>query len=303
MGEKELTKPALTKAMESKDQFLRVVSAWALAQLEPDNSELVLRSARQIIEGLKSKDDNVRHAAARALAESNAPSEIVAPALVEALRKADEAMINQAVDALASLGAKAVPRVLRGLKNEALRKLAAQIIGRIGPEAKDAVPALVEALVSSDDDEYRREIQFALGAIGPEAAGATPALIKALADDNEELRHSACYVLGKIGPAAKQAAPALEKNLNSDDKFLRLVSVWALLRILPGEARIAQLATPLLTQALQDEREMVRAEAASALGDIGEIAKPTIPALNKALDDPSPAVRAAAAEALKKLAP
>ena len=50
----------------------------------------------------------------------------------------------------------------------------------------------------------------ALGRIGPAAKGAVPALSTALKDKDEQVQEWAAYALGEIGPAAKQAIPALE---------------------------------------------------------------------------------------------
>ena len=63
------------------------------------------------------------------------------------------------------------------------------------------------------------------------------------------------------------------------------------------------LAVPLLAKAVEEsDKELVKAEAATALGVIGPMAQAAIPALEKAAkDDDSPAVRAAAAEALRKI--
>jgi len=48
-----------------------------------------------------------------------------------------------------------------------------------------------------------------LGRFGPKAVDAVPALIVALADEEEVVRAQAAWALGKIGPAAEEAIPAL----------------------------------------------------------------------------------------------
>ncbi|MGF1580940.1 MAG: HEAT repeat domain-containing protein [Gemmataceae bacterium] len=85
----------------------------------------------------------------------------------------------------------------------------------MGPDAKDALPALVKAL---DDKELsvRGSVVKALGQIGAEAKDAVPALIKALKDKAKELREKAAYALGEIGPAAKDALPTLEALSEND---------------------------------------------------------------------------------------
>ena len=82
---------------------------------------------------------------------------------------------------------------------------------------------------------------------------------------------------------------------------MRLASIRALLQIQPSEPRLAAVAAPMLLEALNSEYELVRAEAATALGERSDFGKRALPQLKKLLQDPSPLVRDRAAEALKRL--
>ena len=86
------------------------------------------------------------------------------------------------------------------LKSEkaAERAASARILGEIGPAAKDAAPALAEALKDADR-EVRQNAAQALGYIGPGAKGAAPALVAALQDKEWPVRRSAAFALGKVG--------------------------------------------------------------------------------------------------------
>ncbi|MCH5372501.1 MAG: HEAT repeat domain-containing protein, partial [Planctomycetes bacterium] len=187
------------------------------------------------------------------------------------------------------------------------RHFATLVIYRMGPKAAPAVGDLVEALQAvgntEDDELFRREAQMALAAIGPDAVAAVPVLIESLASDDREVRGSACYALGKIGPAAAEAVPALQSRLNELEDSDKVAIVWALLNIKPDDEEIATRAVPILVGALDAPDEIVRAEAASAVGRIGKpAAKPEVIAeLKKLLNDPAPQVQEAAAEALKEL--
>ncbi len=77
------------------------------------------------------------------------------------------------------------------------RNAAAYAIGGMGPAAKAAVPALIEAL---DDLEatVRFPVCIALREIGPDAKDAVPALTKALDDHNEDVAAMARKALIKI---------------------------------------------------------------------------------------------------------
>ena len=61
----------------------------------------------------------------------------------------------------------------------------------------------------------------ALGKIGPEAKDAVPALTELLNDKNENVRSAAAIALGGIGPAAKSAVPALTKLLKDGESVGR----------------------------------------------------------------------------------
>ncbi|HQU41958.1 MAG TPA: HEAT repeat domain-containing protein, partial [Pirellulales bacterium] len=164
------TRAALAKGIESDDAFLQIVSAWALARVAKDDQPLHDKVTKLILEGLKSDKVDVRRAAARALAEINPPPEMVAPVLIKAIHDNDPSVIGNAVDALASLGTKIVPRLANNaLKNKDLRLYAVRVLAKIGPDAKEAAPALAETLADATGD-YRREAQYVLGLFGAESA-------------------------------------------------------------------------------------------------------------------------------------
>lgn len=306
MGAKE-AKDVLQRAVEDNaetegDLFLRVIAARGLAQLFPEDEEIEQQSVDVFIEGLQSKDRNVRRAAVRAMAESDAPSESVAPQLVAAIQQADDELVSDVVAMLSSLGAQAVPRVKRGLANKDLRGYAAVILGNIGPEAKDAVPELVDALDVEGDPDFRREVLFTLGRIGPPAAPAVPKIIEILkSDTNERVISAACYALGSVGTEASEAAPALVGIYNDGTEFQKMVAIWALLKVRPGVESVVQRAIPLMIKGLGYEREEVRTEAAKALGSIGPKAKAALPHLQNLLDDESETVREATKAAIESI--
>ena len=54
---------------------------------------------------------------------------------------------------------------------------------------------------------------MALENMGPDAKDAVPALINALSDPDRGVRQASVKALGRIGPAAKAAVPALSRAL------------------------------------------------------------------------------------------
>lgn len=79
-----------------------------------------------------------------------------------------------------------------------VRKEAAKRLGAMGAAARDAVPALIEAL-RDPDDVVRCAAVEALGEIGPDAQSAEAALTNLLSDPEGLLRIGATKALRKIG--------------------------------------------------------------------------------------------------------
>ena len=180
-----------------------------------------------------------------------------------------------------------------------------EILAVIGPAARPALDEMVTGLADADPI-YRADSAMAIAAVGPEAEAAVPALEKLLGDESAlgQVRYAAVYALGRIGPAAVAAEPLLRKLAESDDELMATVAVWAALKIKPDDATLFGAAIPKLRRALKNEKELVRLEAAVALGEIGPPAATAIPMLEMlAEEDPSRTVRQAAAGAARMIKP
>jgi HEAT repeat protein len=188
------------------------------------------------------------------------------------------------------------------LSDPALRGRVLEILAALGPAAKPAVDDMIKSLADADP-AVRGDAAAAIAAIGPDAAAAVPSLVKMLADEGAPVaRYPAAYALGRIGPAAKPAVEQLRALATSPDEVLATVAVWSAIKIEPGDSSMFDLAIPALRKALRAEREIVRLEAAVALGDIGPEARAAIPMLELVSEeDPSKSVRSAAAAALAKI--
>ncbi len=85
-------------------------------------------------------------------------------------------------------------------KDTLLRVEAAECLGRLGPAAKDEVPALVKALKEDREGDVRERVAEALGRIGPDARSAKEALTAATRDADPEVRALAIDALKMIEP-------------------------------------------------------------------------------------------------------
>jgi HEAT repeat protein len=292
--------------IKSDDEFLRVVSAWAVGRNNPDDQEIVGEAVATFVKAFESDSVDVRRAAARAMVEFDVDRETVAPLLVKALQDEDDTVVANAIDALSTFGPRALEHVDDGLANKELRHYVLLLIGRMGAEAASAVPALVDALGKAgdtpEDIEFIREAQIAISAIGPAAKAAVPELIKSVGSKNDEVSASACYALGKMGEAARSAIPALQRAEDSESLVVQAASVFALWQIQPERPERRLKANALLLTALDSNREIARAGAATMLGELGTVGAKTKEKLTQvSQNDEVARVRQAAAEALKKL--
>lgn len=70
----------------------------------------------------------------------------------------------------------------------------AEALGRIGAEAKPAVPVLAEAVQDNEAAKFRAAAAKTLGSIGPAARSVVPALTLALQDEDRGVRDRAAIV-------------------------------------------------------------------------------------------------------------
>jgi HEAT repeat protein len=206
-----------------------------------------------------------------------------------------------------------------------------------GPDAKAAVPDLVKRLFDSHAS-VRSASAEALGRIGPGAKDAAPALLTLLEGDEPAfVQSAACEALGLIEPADKEAVVAvLKQKLEHPGPLVRAHAALALflvagdktgkdeaarglihrmhhVRITAAEAlwRMSKdvRSIPLLIRALEEsnltgtENENERYMAVRALGRIGADAKAAVPELLKLIGTRDPDLAATARAALKAIDP
>ncbi len=134
-----------------------------------------------------------------------APAELdsVIGALAKAGRNSDILTIVSELDARGPETMRALIAMLRAPRSD-FRQPAVELVGRIGPEASAAAPAVALCLHSSDPG-IRWASAEALGEIGPGALVAAMELRRALSDESELVRSAAARALSKIvGQAANE---------------------------------------------------------------------------------------------------
>jgi HEAT repeat protein len=184
-----------------------------------------------------------------------------------------------------------VPRLIRQLgdRDVLLRRQAADLLSRLGPDAQPAIPALIKAL--RDEDIFvKRFAAKALGSIGPEAKAAIPQLAQLLRHEDAEVSDAAAEALGRMGPDA--VAPLIAA-LQENDIYLKRQAVRALGQLGPEAAP----AVPALIEtfkSLGTTRPLARRNITAAevrvgvvqtLGAIGPAAKAAVPVLREVLQE------------------
>lgn len=174
-------------------------------------------------------------------------------------------------------------------------------VGRIGPPAAAAVPALCR-FVEDEECMFRGQAAESLGVIGLRGELSVPLLLKVLDDESYHLREKAAGSLGSIVRESKieatEVVTGLIRVLESDDEDpIRRAAIDSLAAI--GEP--AAPAVSHLTKAIADEDWQLRSKAILALAKIGEASRSAIPSIIKAVSDEEPAVRSDAVGALGDL--
>jgi HEAT repeat protein len=180
-----------------------------------------------------------------------------------------------------------------------VRYQAAMALGRLGPDAKAAIPQLAQYTLNDRQSwELRRAAAFALGRIardkenGP-SAQAVSALIGRLASEPAaQVRFECVMALGMLGPPSDpQLAGSLTKALEgaAGDRD-KTVQVWSrvLLREITKGTPAADAHLAAIGKMLEAPELVARTHAAEAIGSIGPDAKACVPGLIKLLKDKEP---------------
>jgi HEAT repeat protein len=150
--------------------------------------------------------------------------------LAEALQDPHQAVREEAAHALGKLGAEAAaaaPALVAALDDPtfAPRVEASWALWRTSGEAETSVAVLIAQLEDFNDADTAA---WVLGEIGPQAKPAIPALVELLASDDEGERLHAVQALGKIGQGSPDVEAALEKCLQDEAESVRTAADQAL---------------------------------------------------------------------------
>ena len=318
-------RPALLAALGDADAKRRAGAALALAQLGASAKD----TAPTLIPILeKEKDPAARVAQITALPKTGPDPARAAPLLVAAATDPDDAIRHAGINALAgarTLHPDAVPALAGLLKNSdfALRQRAAHALGRLGPDAASALPALVEAARASTGDDVFADSLMQIGPVALPAllsaltdakpadnewifhtlrgfgAAAVPALTEALQNPKPEVRTSSIKALGAMGLDAMPALHTLFTLASGEEPKVQAAALRALVA-LRAEPRHLK---PLLEAAMASPSPDVKRAGAAGVAATGGAADLGVDSLIALLTDDEAAGRLSAVQALGELGP
>jgi HEAT repeat protein len=272
--------PYLIAALKDSDARVRSKSAESLSLIGEENPVVV----PALLEALKDPEPDVRSVAAWALHAFEPVDKSTVSALVPLLKDQHAKVRIRTAFALLVLEPQqrstALPVLLAGLRdpNTEVVLQSVGLVRRLGPEAKEALPHLLN-VTKHADYFIRRNAIMAVGSIGPTSKEAVPVLIDALKDTEDFwIPVEAMRALGKIGPPAKEAIPALRSHLTAPERIPRIASAEALMFIAPDEEPAA---IPILIDAALNPRDGEGLVNLEAVCRCGPAAKRVIPTLKK----------------------
>jgi HEAT repeat protein len=267
--------PALTEALQSTDAAVRAHAAQALGAM----GEAAKPAVPDLIKLTSDPDPAVRREALEAMGWIHPEPKMSLPLLIKLIESSDPESRHAAISTLTDQGKVAVPFLVESLKNEKAAYWACLVLGHMGSDAQEAVPALTK-LLDDKHPEVRREAILAIAEIGGnDAVQATPQIVKAL--DDPHTKTAAIFALALLGKAPEEADAAIRKEIGSDDPVLSVVSLWALARLHPDDKKFLAEATDKLCAALKSQEPRARKAAARALGSLKPGPEIMIPAMEK----------------------
>ncbi|MEM8615126.1 MAG: HEAT repeat domain-containing protein [Cyanobacteria bacterium P01_H01_bin.105] len=199
-------------------------------------------------------------------------------------------------ETLGQIGEPATPFLTKALsshENPVVRRACAKSLTLIGDPS--AIPVLLHAILNDEDTVVKGS---SVGALARTGEAAVPELIKILEGNDpnitESMKGHAAWALAFIGAEAKDL---LYQALETDNVAVRAAVVAAIAKVTQEDPNDNNFA--ILINALTDDAEIVRSEAAAVLGNLAH--KPAVPTLLQLLEHPVWETRKSAVLSLMKI--
>ncbi len=199
--------------------------------------------------------------------------------------------------ALAAIGSPAVDglRSFLSEKKENLRAEAAMALGRIGPNAKAAIPDLILRL-GDEKERVRKEASLALGRIG---TAASESLIAATTDSNAVVREGAVASLGLLTAPNQHVHDAVALRVSDSEPVVQAAAILSLSAFMPAD----ELLMNILSKGIRHEDEKVRISVVNVLSQKPAILKQMAPDFALLLTSENQGVAKHASYLIQRLGP
>jgi HEAT repeat protein len=246
-----------------------------------------------LVESLGDNDAAIRLSAVRAIGKLGSDDAVLARRLADMLDGAGTELRLAVVESLGGfrkLPGSALTSLVGvvGVEHAATQSAAFDALAKLGHEAKQALPALNQA-VRHDDAGVRASALNALAKVEPDDGKLLEELKQALDDSSVNVRHTAIRELGELGSDARPAAPELFARLNTSED--RQPTLDALRRV-----RVRDV--DLYISILGNDEPLVRLFACQALRRAGKGARKAESEIRKLTSDKYDYVRREARRAL-----
>jgi HEAT repeat protein len=290
----------LTESLSDPDATVRYAALGPLALVAPASGG---EPPQVLVDTLKDESAGTRASAVVALACFRRGLDPRIPSLLEMIEKDKDPAVREAFRRSAAsihppaVSAAIIPTLIAALRSPdgQVRDMACRVLMTFGPEAREAIPALIAMAREewSDSAVVDRQI-LALDrsaiqalpkiALETESAGQVIAVLSELIKETSPNRSAAAVAaLGEIGPAAESAVPALIRALSGK----RLPSdpvMEALVRIAAGPTSARKVIAGL-GGAVRTGRPEIQSATANVLGDFGPAAESAVPDLIFAIEE------------------
>jgi HEAT repeat protein len=253
----------LATTLDDASPRVRSYAAYALGSIGPGAA----RSFEKLAAHLTDADPQVRREVVKAVRRLQIDRAKLIPVVVKILESSSPAEVVPAMAAIAEGGKQSVPALIEALNHPEARYWACQILGQIGADSADAVPAVAKVL-TDERPEVRREAVLCLGHIGPAAKSATTAVLNATADKDPGTRAAAVWASVTLEAPAAEAVAKFQALSNDADPLVQLVAAWGTARYQSEDAELRKAAVAKGTAALKSENPRLRAAGARVLVDL-----------------------------------
>jgi HEAT repeat protein len=278
--------PALIDAFQHGPQDSIADAAEMLGQIGPPARECVPSMVKDFL--ARSSDDRARENprilinTALALENIRSHPHFVVPAMISVLKDQNKSRIHrEAMIALSGCGpaaGPAIPQMIAALDGPN-QDMVAHVLGRIGPDAREALPALRASLRRRKPIESQSGLLMAIFRIDPSSASNIDGVLESI----ENFRDRA-IISGFAGRACAEGEglaridlQALERSLARDDEESppeTVDPVDSRIGVLGGYGPSARAAIPRLTSLLNHKKHSVRSASREALGQIEGTTRP-----------------------------